>query len=208
VLYDPPVATVVGLTIVKRFTYRADATEEFSNTYWLTGSVPSDAAAWKTLADALIAQEKTVYQSTVSVVRAYGYNSDADNAPAVWSYDYLAASATVPGTLSPTGTWTTAPGDAAVWLRWKTSRTNSNGKSIYLRKYFHGAVINTAASPDTINATQKTNLNALGAKLQDGSFAEARTVRSRLHAETLVGHDASSYITTRTLKRRGKRPSP
>jgi hypothetical protein len=59
---------------------------------------------------------------------------------------------------------------------------------------------------DTILASQKTALLALGAKLQDGSFTEARTITAQAHDDTIVSHAASSYITTRTLKRRGKRP--
>ena len=38
-----------GLTLVTQFTYRGDASEEFSNTYWFAGSTPSDPIAWKAL---------------------------------------------------------------------------------------------------------------------------------------------------------------
>lgn len=199
-------AQLVRVTLIKKFTYRGDANEEFSNQYALTGSTPADSTAWKALADALIAQEKTTYLSGVVVVRAYGYSDDAEDAPAVWSYDYAAAGATVAGTLSPSGTWGQAPGDAAVWVRWKTSRVNSNGKAIYLRKYFHGATIATATGPDVVTTSQRTALDNFGTKLRDGSFLDARTIRSRTHAETILSSGSSQYVTTRTLKRRGKRP--
>jgi hypothetical protein len=65
-------ASLVGLTIVKRFPYRGDANEEWSNQYHLTGSIPADSTAWKTLADALIAEEKKLYTSGTKVIRAYG----------------------------------------------------------------------------------------------------------------------------------------
>jgi hypothetical protein len=125
---------------------------------------------------------------------------------AVWSFDYTAAAAEVPGTLAPSGTWTLAPGDSAVWERWKTSRMNSRGKPIYLRKYYHDATIQTTASPDTVTTSQKTALEAFGTKLVDGSFAGARTIRSRSHAETIISHACSQFVTTRTLHRRGRRP--
>lgn len=199
-------ASLVRITLIKKFTYRGDVNEEFSNQYALTGSIPSDATAWKALADALIAEEKKCYTSVVAVVRAYGYSDDAEDAPSVWSYDYAAGTGAVAGTLSPSGTWTQAPGDAAVWVRWKTSRTNTNGKAIYLRKYFHGATFAYATSPDTVTTSQRTALDNLGTKLRDGSFLDARTIRSRTHAETILSSGSSPYVTTRTLKRRGKRP--
>src|SRR6266576_2358533 len=40
--------TAPSLTIVKRFNYRGDVDEEFSNTYHFSGTTPADAAAWKT----------------------------------------------------------------------------------------------------------------------------------------------------------------
>lgn len=201
-------ASVVGITIVKKFTYRGDASEEYSNTYHLDGAIPANAAAWRTLFDALVAAEKTVYTSAVSVVRGYGYDSDAADANAVWSVDLTVSPNTpVPGTLS-LGSGTPAPGDSAVWVRWKTSRNNSRGKPIYLRKYFHLAIMAAGGVGDNVLAAQTTALNALGAKLDDGSFAEGRKIRSRTNAETIISHGASTFITTRTLKRRGKRPNP
>jgi len=198
-------ADVVGLTLVKKFTYRGNANEEFSNTYYLSGSLPADAAAWRTLFDALVTQEKTLYASTVSVIRGYGYSSDAIDAAAVWSVDLRVSPETpVAGTLSMSGAIPPA-GDQAAWVRWKTSRTNSNGKSIYLRKYFHGGAADSTGG-DAIKASYITALAAFGTKMRDGSFAGARTVRSRTHAETIISSGTSSYWTTRTLKRRGKRP--
>jgi hypothetical protein len=201
-------ATVVGVTLVKQMTYRGDTSEEWSNQYWFTGSVPADSTAWKALYDALIVQEKTMYLGTCKVVRAYGYDSDADDAAAVNSYDYLAAVATVSGTAS-TGSGTYPAGDQAAWVRWKTSRLNTKGKPIFLRKYFHGVPTeeDSPSTADTVEAGWRTSALAFGAKLRDGSFLDARTLRSRQHAETLTAHSASSYITTRSLKRRGKRPS-
>jgi hypothetical protein len=199
-------ASQVGLTVVKRFSYRGDASEEYSNTYHLTGDVPADAAAWRTLFDALVVVEKACYDAGTTVVRGYGYDSDADDATAVWSVDLTVSPNTpVAGTLTVTGA-KQAPGDCAVWARWKTSRLNTKGKPIYLRKYFHPAFGTGAGSADNVIPAQTTALNALGLKLQDGTFADARTITARGHVDTIVNHGASSWTTTRTLKRRGKRP--
>jgi hypothetical protein len=194
-------APTVGLTIIKRFTYRGNAMEEFSNHYWLTGATPADSAAWRTLFDALVTTEKQVYMSSVKVVAGYGYDSVDEHAHAVWSVDLTVAPNTVVSGTGPTGT-NLAPGDASVWVRWALDRLNSKGKRIYLRKYFHGFSLDTS-NPDLPLST--SGLVALGAKLDDGSFLAGRKVTDRLGTAT-VGHAASTYVTTRTLKRRGKRP--
>ncbi len=199
-------ATQVGLTLVKRFTYRGDASEEFSNTYHFSGTVPADSTAWKALADALILKEKLLYSANAAVVRAYGYDSDADDAHAVWAWDYLAAGTTVAGTLTSSNAPTA--GDQAVWIRWKTSRLNSKGKPIFLRKYFHcvfGAGL-TSAGVDQVDPGWNTKALAFGAAMHDGTFLDARVITARGHSDTILNHGASTYITTRTLKRRGKRP--
>lgn len=197
-------AAVVGLTVIKRFPYRADTTEEWSNQYHFTGAIPADDAAWTALFNALVVIEKPCYSSLAGVVQGYGYATDNEDDPSVWTHDIH--SSPVAGTLATSG-GQSLPGDAAVWARWKTSRLNTKGKAIYLRKYFHMATATTATTGDVILPAQKTALLALGAKLQDGTFIDGRTIRSMHHDETILSHSASDWVTTRTLKRRGKRPT-
>jgi hypothetical protein len=209
-------ATQTGITVVKRFTYRGDANEEFSNTYWLTGSPPADATAWRTLFDALVTQEKTCYHSGVSVIRGYGYDDNTGHksgdtgtvAPSVWTVDLTVAPNTpVAGTATFTGGDVQASGDQAGWVRWKTDRrTDPGGKAIYLRKYFHGVILQVLPNQDNIKASLVTAYGAFGTKMRDGSFADSRTVTAAGHEDTLTSSGASVYVTTRTLKRRGKRP--
>lgn len=192
----------VGITLVKQFTYRGDANEQFSNTYHLTGSVPSSNADWLALATALATYEAKVF-GPVSTVKAYGYATDNPDDNSVWQTDW--APGTITGGLV-IGSSIPAPGDAAFWVRWKTSRLNEHGKPIYLRKYFHDART-PAGGGDAIFPTQKTNAEAFAVKLTDGSFVpDGRKIRSQLHDETILSSSASSFLTTRTLKRRGKRP--
>lgn len=197
------------MTLIKRMTYRGVATEEWSNKYFFTGSTPADSTAWLALFTALTAQEKTLYDSNHKIIRGYGYSSDADDAVAVWSRDLTTGGLSIiSGTLS--GTTVMRPGDAAAWIRWKTSRLSVKGKPIYLRKYYHGIWTEqaspTAAQADNILAAQLTAYDAFGLKMRDASFLDARTLTAAGHSDTLVGHNYSSYVTTRTLKRRGKRP--
>lgn len=198
----------VGMTIVKRFSYLGDPTEEFANTYFFSGSTPADATAWRALFDALVTQEKTVLLDNTAIIRGYGYDSDAADRTAVWSVDLrVSPEVTVGGTLATTGK-DVMPGDTAVWLRWKTSRVTMKGKPIYLRKYYHpGLRAASPTSPDTVDPAQVTALNALGTKLMDGTFLSSRKLVGPGHTDdVLTSRSCSPYFTTRTLKRRGKRP--
>lgn len=196
-------ATVCSVTLIKKFTYRANNSEEWSNRYYLTGAIPASSAAWKTLFDALIAQEKTVFRSTSVVVRAYGYDTDDISPTSVASFDYAAAGATVAGTLAGSGV--AFAGDQAQLLEWKTDRLSTKGKPIYLRKYFHDGLV-AVGGGDAVLAGYRTTVLALGTKLMDGSFLDARTLRSRTHSDTILATSSPLYVTTRTLKRRGRRP--
>lgn len=191
------------LVLIKRMTYRGIATEEWSNAYMLSGAKPADSTAWRAVFDALCAQERTCYTNESSIIGGYGYDSVADSATAVWSVDLTVTPNTpLPGTLAQTGN--KIAGDQAAWVRWGLDKFNSKGKRIYLRKYFHSGRVD-ATNQDTLYSGWTTALNAFGAKLQDGSFLDARVLTDS-HGTALVGHGVGPYITTRTLKRRGKRP--
>jgi len=91
-----------------------------------------------------------------------------------------------------------------MWVRWGLDRYNTNGKRVYLRKYFHGGQIH-GVNPDTVPAASITGLLAFGNKLMDGTFATSRKICDK-DGNTPIGCAVSQYLTTRTLKRRGKRP--
>lgn len=193
-----------SVTLIKKMSYRGNPNEEWSNKYFLTGGVPASDAEWLALVNALKAQERTCYSLNMTIVRAYGYNSDELNADSVYQRDMVAATETVVGTLSSTGGQLTQA-ESAAWVRWKTSRM-SRGKPIYLRKYFHG-IYAASSTTDTLSPATVTALQAFGAKMRDGTFLDGRTVRARNQTgETFLGHSISTYLTTRELKRRGKRP--
>lgn len=189
-----------SITLIQSFTYR-DAPEEYSNRYHFTGSPPTDHTGWHDLAVALFTLLVPVLPATVSLVRAYGYLADGDDAVA--TVDFTASPLTpIHGTNAAAGS--PAPGDAAMTVRWKTARLTSKGKPIYLRKYFHGIWLSTGDA-DRIASAQFTALQA---------FAAAAVVDWGSTSSQLCGPDgvvpavgsASPFVTTRTLKRRGKRP--
>lgn len=195
-----------SLTIVKQFTYRGND-EIWSNTYFMDGDLPSSPSSWKTLADAVIADEVPLYMSDVSVVKAIGHQ--AGESVAVWSYDYLAVAESVPGTYVDADAFAES-GDTAAWIRWSTDALTSKGKPIYLRSYFHPAYVDNASGHhDEIAAAWIANAEEYGADWIAG-FADGDAVvhhRAGPHGVAGLAASASPDATTRTLERRGKRPT-
>jgi len=196
-------AATPSLTIVKKMQYRNFSDEEWSNTYHFNGGTPADSAAWKALADAVIAQEKTVFKSYCSVVRAYGH--EAGNPISVWTYNYETGSGAVPGTFNPGSSYYPLAGDQAGVLEWETADFTSRGKRIYLRKFIHAGAEEADTQGDTVHPDWADALDAYGAAWVTGFISGTYTIAGP------NGADGSSpkhlpYVTTRTLKRRGKRP--
>lgn len=191
-----------SITVIKKFTYR-DQGEEWSNTYHFSGPTPADSAAWKTLADAIIAKERTFLSTHTKFVRAYGY--EPGNESSVWQWNYEGPPDTSVAGVSTWAASAFAPGDAAMTVRWYTGELSSpGGKKIYCRKYFHDVEMNPA-DPDEVAPSVLTSLNTFGAGMIDGSLPAGRKYCGPQGA-VLSAPAANPYITTRTLKRRGKRP--
>jgi hypothetical protein len=197
-------AATPSVTIVKSFTYRGSA-EEFSNTYHFDGDDPATDAEWKAIADAIIALERHVYTSSVTVVRAVGHKAGV--AVHAWSYDYAAHSETTAGDLTVVS-GTRMAGDDAVWVRWSTTQLTSTGKPIYLRSYFHDAHHSvTAGQQDDIYSNQVTALQDFGDAMLDFMGDDSRH-RAGPNGAVAQSSLAGTYVTTRTLERRGRRPPP
>jgi hypothetical protein len=195
-------ATVTGLTLVKTFTYRGDATEEFSNTYHFKNSPPGDDPSWTVLMNDAVASERNCFPPWVTYARAYGYDSDDPKAHHVFQHDFTVPGPPPAGTLPEAGN--RMAGDQAACVRWRTARLNSRGKPIYLRKYLH-AGFTKATSADELDAAYVTVLNTY-ASLTNGINVVHGGLRSRTHDETISAGAAIPFVTTRTLKRRGRRP--
>lgn len=197
--------TLLGITLVKRFTYRDDPLEEWSNTYHFDGAIPADDGAWKDAFDALAAEESLCFGPTSKIIRAYGYDSDDDHAHAVADYDYENGSGVIPGQIvTPSGSARFA-GDQAgiVWA--KTNRKNSRGKWVYLRKYLHDG-FTTTADVDKVHPNQLGYYVTFANHLALGTIGDLGIWRSRTHNDGILDFAGSEWVTTRTLHRRGKRP--
>lgn len=187
-----------SITINKEITYRGQP-EVYSNTYHFSGTTPSGDAAWHTLALAIFDSEAVFLPTTTSFVGYLGYA--AGNEFAVSIKNYLEdGTPKVPGKAGNDGT--VSPGDVAVWVRWSTPDRTSRGKRIYLRKYFH----EVETSNDTVGTLARQRLVAHGNKMIDGTLPGGVKVCGPQGAVASTPF-ASPWTTTRTLKRRGRRPS-
>jgi hypothetical protein len=189
-----------GVTLIKSFLYRG-ATEEWSNQYHLNAH-PSDAAGWRTLVDALVALERHVYSNHVSIIRALCYENTDD--ASVYTYTLADFAGNVLGDLSA-GALYPVSGDDACWVRWDSGHISSTGKKVYLRKYFHDVFYDDAAHRDYVATAQRTALETFGTAML-ATFSSTYRMTDP-NGDTPPGPRTSSpYITTRTLKRRGRRP--
>lgn len=193
-------APQIGLTIIKQMEYNGRSDEEWSNHYLLTGTTPADGTAWLALANALIAKERLLYSTYVSVTRVYGYNTWDPTAASVYRHTL---DTPLTGLLASDGGAIPAPGDTAVWTRWNTGRQTSNGHPIYLRKYFHGVFIKSGSWNHPTDLW-RSNAATFVSDLQTGFGSGSHKITDRTGVD-VVGGAVAEYFTTRTLKRRGKR---
>lgn len=196
---------IVQAVINKRFAYRGSQ-ETYSCVYHLSGTQPADTSAWNAVLDALKNAELGVTNAACTWTDGYGYNAghwedkpQQTDAHQIWSTSNT-------GTLATTG-GVICPGDDAVWVRWATGDLNSKGKPIYLRKYFHPAWAGSTGG-DVVLPAQVTALGVYAAKLTDGTSIPGGLKVCRPNGDLGSTALASAYITTRTLKRRGRRPNP
>lgn len=187
------------IILVKRFTYRGQ-NEEWSNTYHFT-TTPTTSGGWDTAFASLAAKEKLLYPSTSHIVRAYGYEVGADVASYV--KDYTAASAEIAGTYANTD-GEHQSGDVAATVRWFTGVFNSRGRKVYLRKYFHD-VFADISNHDNVAPNLKTAIQTFASAILGSAAITGMGSYCGPDGDVPTTGLANSYLTTRTLKRRGKR---
>lgn len=191
-----------GVVLYKTFTYRG-APEEWGNTYHFLGDPPATPADWRDLVDDLVALEKVILSTAVSIERAICYENTDD--PSVYSYDLTAFAGAVAGTYDTTAFGDVAQeGSSAYMVRWNTGRRSSRGKDIFLRKYWHPA-ISVAASPDVVHSSLVTKLDTFGAAVMatSGSWPG---LAGPDHVAPISNHSLT-YTTNRTLRKGRRRPT-
>lgn len=190
-----------SITLVKEFTYRGQA-EEWSNTYHFVGDTPGNPAEWETLARAIWVSERTVLSDTNKLVQAYGYQAGSEISVAQVDFRPGSQTGLGGGAIGPAGGQAMA-GDQALWVRAFVG-LSATGKKVYVRKYYHGSWVQNG-SPDLALPAMKTALLAHAAVMLGGTLP-GDAVWSGPQGAIPIQPKASDYVTTRTLKRRGKRP--
>ena len=192
------------ITLIKKFQYRGND-EEWSNSYNLD-TAPTSRSNWLLVAGDFIGWEVACFGSATSIVQVLCY-ADADN-PVTESFDSTDLSgSTLTGQLTE-ATGQPFAGDQASVVSVKTGKTNSKGKPIYLRKYFHGGqAVSGSDAADAITSDLSDALQDLGDSMVTKHWGGLAYVTDPQGDRPAGPANVDPWVTTRTLKRRGKRPS-
>lgn len=191
-----------GVVLYKTFTYRG-VPEEWGNTYHFVGSAPGNPSDWRDLVDALIALEKEILATNVTIDRAICYEDTDDNS--VYSYDLSAFAGTVAGTYSFSGEGAVQQeGGSSYMARWNTGRVSSKGKAIYLRKYWHPAM-SGSTTPDQVKASLVTVVDTFAEDVMAASGDWPGLAGPDGVAP--IGWLAQTYTNYRTLRKGRRRPT-
>ena len=194
-VYTPTPDDRNSIVITKQFTYRG-ATRTFSNRYHFEGDLPADAAAWTLLADAIVTSEKTIYDDTVTIIEAVGYDQASATLTNLHGDAVFTKTYTTEGTFSGAVGEVPAPGDCALLVRYATLARSTKNHPVYLFNYYHGIYLDVAGA-DAPSPTQRSAIGSYAGDWLTG-FSDGTGDRQRCgphgaaataaHTGTVVTH--------------------
>jgi hypothetical protein len=183
-------ALTPSVKVTKSFSFK-EGTRLWSNRYHFNGGVPADNTHWNTLFDAIVAAEKLIFSTLVTIVDCTAYLAGSDTPVHNKSY-------TTHGTYVP-GSGNYMPGQSAALLRYSTAARTSKNHPIYLFNYFHGVYNEpTGIDSDRLNAGQKTRIETYaGAWIAGFSDGSITAVRAGPNGAAATGDLCEEFITHR-----------
>jgi hypothetical protein len=185
------VAATPSVRIEKSFTFKG-GTRLWGNRYHFNGGTPPDASHWNALFDAIVLQEKTIFQSNVTIVSATGYGAGSDVPVASKAY-------TTAGTFSAGVNDHGAPGEVAALVRYSTSARTTKNHPIYLFNYYHAVCYDNSGGQDKLAADQKAVIETYAGHwitgFSDGGAVTA--LRASPQGALALGHVTEEWLTHR-----------
>jgi hypothetical protein len=184
-------STNASLRVVKSFHFKG-GTRLWSNRYHFNGGTPADATHWTTLSDAVVAAEKAIYQSIITITETIGYAAGSE--VPIFSKVYSVA-----GTFGGSGGTSPAPGEVVFITRYSTAARSTKNHPIYAFNYYHGAGHYTSVGNyDLLDTAQKAAAETYAglwvSGFSDGSITAVRA--------TPAGHAATGHITDEYVSHR------